>query len=171
MPDALLRYRNRGDTAANWALANPVLAESELGREKDTNRFKFGDGITAWSGLPYADSSAILSTPVIAGENLSGHRAIYIGSNDQARLADPSTSVENPPVGITLGAALIGGLVPIRTSGLATETSWNWLPGPIYLGANGTLTQIAPSSGAIVRMGTAAGPDRMRVDAQLIATV
>lgn len=44
----------RHDTAANWTSINPVLAAGEMGVETDTNKFKFGDGVTAWSGLAYA---------------------------------------------------------------------------------------------------------------------
>lgn len=43
----------RRDKARNWAAANPVLAEGEAGYEKDTGRFKIGDGIAPWSRLPY----------------------------------------------------------------------------------------------------------------------
>ena len=44
----------RHDTAANWTTANPVLASGEMGVETDTNKFKFGDGVTAWTSLAYA---------------------------------------------------------------------------------------------------------------------
>lgn len=44
----------RHDTAANWTSINPVLAAGEMGVETDTNKFKFGDGTTTWSGLAYA---------------------------------------------------------------------------------------------------------------------
>lgn len=43
----------RNDTAANWASANPVLAQGEMGLETDTRQFKFGDGVTAWNSLDY----------------------------------------------------------------------------------------------------------------------
>lgn len=43
----------RRDTAANWASANPVLAQGELGVELDTNKFKIGNGSSAWSSLSY----------------------------------------------------------------------------------------------------------------------
>ena len=45
----------RNGTAAAWAEANPVLLKGEIGVEVDTRRFKFGDGLTSWSDLPYAD--------------------------------------------------------------------------------------------------------------------
>lgn len=44
----------RHDTAANWSTINPVLALGEMGVETDTNKFKFGDGITSYNELPYA---------------------------------------------------------------------------------------------------------------------
>lgn len=43
----------RGDTAANWILNNPILAERELAVETDTWLYKIGDGITTWNDLPY----------------------------------------------------------------------------------------------------------------------
>jgi hypothetical protein len=43
----------RGDTAAAWTSANPVLADRELGLEKDTGLLKLGDGVTAWNALGY----------------------------------------------------------------------------------------------------------------------
>jgi len=43
----------RRDTAATWTSVNPVLAEGEFAVETDTNQFKIGDGVTAWTGLGY----------------------------------------------------------------------------------------------------------------------
>lgn len=43
----------RRGTAAEWATANPVLAEGEPGFETDTGKQKIGDGTTAWNDLPY----------------------------------------------------------------------------------------------------------------------
>jgi hypothetical protein len=44
----------RRDTAANWTSINPVLLTGELGYETDTNKFKVGDGTSAWSAIRYA---------------------------------------------------------------------------------------------------------------------
>src|ERR1035437_4009751 len=48
-----VRIQLRRDTAANWTADNPVLAQTETGVETDTSKFKFGDGTTAWTSLPY----------------------------------------------------------------------------------------------------------------------
>lgn len=47
------KIRLRRDTAAGWSAANPVLTLAEPGLETDTNRIKYGDGVTAWNSLAY----------------------------------------------------------------------------------------------------------------------
>jgi hypothetical protein len=44
----------RRDLSTNWTTSNPVLADGELGFEKNTKKGKLGDGITAWNSLPYS---------------------------------------------------------------------------------------------------------------------
>lgn len=48
------RIQFRRDTAANWASANPTLAEWELGFETDTWQFKIGNGVDDYTTLPFA---------------------------------------------------------------------------------------------------------------------
>ena len=48
-----VRIQIRRDTAANWAAANPVLADGEPAFEHDTRLFKLGDGSTAYNALAY----------------------------------------------------------------------------------------------------------------------
>lgn len=43
----------RKDTAANWALANPVLGEGEIGYETDSKKYKMGDGVSTWNAMTY----------------------------------------------------------------------------------------------------------------------
>lgn len=49
----MTRIQPRRGTSAEWAAANPVLAEGELGFETDTQRSKRGDGATPWNDLPF----------------------------------------------------------------------------------------------------------------------
>src|SRR5262245_33259196 len=62
----------RRDTAAQWAVNNPVLAAGEPGLESDTGRIKFGDGTTAWTGLAYflghVDDTPDASKPVSSAQ-------------------------------------------------------------------------------------------------------
>lgn len=52
----------RRGTAAEWTAANPILAEGEMGLEKDTNKYKIGNGITNWNGLEYSSLPADVYT-------------------------------------------------------------------------------------------------------------
>ena len=52
------RMWQRRDSAANWTAQNPVLAAGEIGVElgaasADPQKFKIGNGVTAWSTLTY----------------------------------------------------------------------------------------------------------------------
>lgn len=66
MPKKTTSIQNKRGLAATWVLQNPTLASGEMGIEKDTDKFKFGDGVTEWNDLPYAVASsdaAIDATP------------------------------------------------------------------------------------------------------------
>jgi hypothetical protein len=54
------RMQQRRGTAAQWAAANPVLAAGEIGFETDTNKFKMGNGSSAWTALEHFTNSAAL---------------------------------------------------------------------------------------------------------------
>jgi hypothetical protein len=48
-----IQIQLRRGLLAEWRSANSVLAEGEIGLEKDTGNFKIGNGSTAWSDLSY----------------------------------------------------------------------------------------------------------------------
>jgi hypothetical protein len=48
-----IRMQQRRGTSEQWALANPILAEGEIGFETDENQFKLGDGVNRWDDLAY----------------------------------------------------------------------------------------------------------------------
>jgi hypothetical protein len=55
------RMQQRRGTAAQWTAANPVLGAGEIGFETDTNKFKIGNGSTAWTSLSYfVDGNAVI---------------------------------------------------------------------------------------------------------------
>lgn len=53
MTRVAVTFELRRDTAADWAAKNTILLQAEPGLETDTGLFKVGDGVTAWSSLPY----------------------------------------------------------------------------------------------------------------------
>lgn len=47
------RFRLRRANSATWVSLNDVLLDGEIGYEKDTGRYKTGDGVTTWNALNY----------------------------------------------------------------------------------------------------------------------
>ena len=76
--EILVRMQQRRDTAAGWTSANPTLLNGELGYEKDTGKFKIGDGSTAWNSLGYIAAFAITTYPLatvdIANDAITGDK-------------------------------------------------------------------------------------------------
>ena len=61
----------RRDAAADWTSNNPTLAAGEFGWESDSNRFKIGDGSTAWASLAYADTLKTFGDLSVTGSTIS----------------------------------------------------------------------------------------------------
>jgi len=64
----------RRDTASNWTSNNPTLAEGEFAVETDTNKYKIGDGSTAWTSLSY--SSLPANVLELSGGTMAGTLAL-----------------------------------------------------------------------------------------------
>jgi hypothetical protein len=65
----------RRGTASQWTSADPTLAAGELGIETDTDKYKIGDGATAWSALSYsslpAGSATLTGTETLTNKTLT----------------------------------------------------------------------------------------------------
>ncbi len=60
------RMQQRRGTAAQWTAANPILAAGEIGFETDTNKFKMGNGSSAWTALSYFANATELAAAIDA---------------------------------------------------------------------------------------------------------
>jgi hypothetical protein len=49
------RIQFRRGRASGWDQENPILHDGEPGYERDTKKFKIGDGETHWRDLDYVD--------------------------------------------------------------------------------------------------------------------
>ena len=82
MADTQLKTRIllRNDTATAWTTANPVLMKGEIGIETDTNKFKIGDGLKAWSALSYVGTQVEVTGEgeVITGASVSANGTLTL---------------------------------------------------------------------------------------------
>ena len=108
-----------------------------------------------------------------AAVNLSALRVVTTNGSGNAIYADTDTLSNAVVVGVTETAANAGGAVSVRTAGILEDSSWSWTKGPVFLGTNGTLTQTAPSGGAIiVQVARAITATKIQVDIEpIIQTV
>lgn len=70
------RIQFRRDTKSSWNIFNPVLADGEIGIEKDTHRFKLGNGIDSWDKLTYS-SATFADDPVAFLKNFGISNVVY----------------------------------------------------------------------------------------------
>jgi hypothetical protein len=104
---------------------------------------------------------------ILADQSLGGHRVVRktatgVNYADSSQIASAGTAI-----GITIGAVSAGQNAMIAVTGMdIVEPSWNWSPGAIYLGLNGLMTQSAPISGFIQRIGIVTGPTSILVSVE-----
>ena len=94
--------------------------------------------------------AANIDTSLTAGMSISALRCITTNSSGEAVYATPDTLANAVVIGISTTAGSAGDTITVKTTGELSDASWNWTKGAIYLGANGVLTQTAPSGGSIV---------------------
>ena len=118
---------------------------------------------------PTSAGSQILSLPIEAAVGMSALRVVAARSSD-GRLIYASAT--NPAHAFTVFGLLRSSVtasepVAVLTEGQVSDSSWNWSIGsPIFLGANGTLTQNAPQSGFLIQVATPITPHTIEFEIQ-----
>lgn len=140
MSDTVISATNTLREAVITNQSQPTIVQSET-----INTVVVSGGAQGPQGIP-GESAAL--TNALAAINLSGHRGIVLNSSGQALYADNNTPAHASKfVGITQGAVVAGSNATIQRFGEITEPSWSWTPDqPVYLGANGLITQTMPTA-------------------------
>lgn len=152
--------KHRRATKAQWASSNPVLAAGEIGLEVDTNKFKFGNGVSNWSEQPYfVDERSLDGEDGSAEESKAGRELVaasrksqfsWSGQNwvDVEGLQLRLSTTDGPAyIFLNLGLAIVNGtvdaamayrIVDSTTGRVVAFTSFN-VPGRPEQGMNTTL--------------------------------
>lgn len=94
-------------TAARWSELNLILQAGEPGFVIDENRFKIGDGVTAWNDLPYVGESEVFNAqthydfPSVGKVN-----TIYKAETEQQVYQWSSTKLKYEPLNVSSGSIL-----------------------------------------------------------------
>lgn len=130
--------------------ALPPTPNTNVGRDSDGN-------ITLNPIGTATTANQILSPSYPASVTLSALRVVTLDSNDRWAYADKDTSAHvSAALGLLESAVTVGnGATPVL-QGKVADNSWVWDKAlPIWLGANGVLTQTPPASGFLRQVATA----------------
>ena len=117
----------RNDTAENWATKNPTLSKGEFGVENDTNKFKIGDGATAWKELAYAGADETVIKSII---NASRDACTYVDLTEGQEDADGLATITSPKQGDTaIVRKAIDDTHKSYTAYVYTGTAWSAMDG------------------------------------------
>jgi hypothetical protein len=103
-----------------------------------------------------------------AGVALGGHRMVVI---DDGVLVYADASIPDHGervLGMTLGAVSEGEAAIVQTGGFVSEPSWNLIPDlPIYLALSGQISQIPPTSGFLLALGSAVSETKVYLNPEV----
>ena len=136
----IIQFALRGDTLARWLEFNPILADRELVLEKDTNKFKIGDGVSNYFDLPYGGLVGPQG-PMGAGLRIIG-TVITVGVNPQVTLLN------------TFPNAILGdGVIDVTNKNLWVYNESLWVnTGELY-GPTGPVGPTGPEGAASTVVG------------------
>ncbi len=99
---------------------------------------------------------------------LSGGKVVrVVDDGDHVDVASALVAADAAAVvGLTLQSAVAAeDQVEVAHAGELEDSAWSFVPGPVYLGVNGVLTQTRDSSWAFLRIvGTAVSPTKMMIN-------
>jgi hypothetical protein len=142
----------RRDTAANWTSVNPILASGEIGFITDTNKFKIGNGSTAFNSLSFFngnltgsvldDLSDVTITSAANGDFLRWNGSAWI--NDAVNLSTDTVGDYVASLVAGTGISLSNNSGEASTPTVALTNSSLTINGTsISLGGTGTITAAA----------------------------
>lgn len=103
-------------------------------------------------------SARTLKISLIADENISATKLIYFTSTTSGGLADFQNSSKKDAVGIALTSATVGNLFDVLLFGRVEDSFFNFpLNDGLFLGNNGMVTNVAPTTDFSVRVGKSLG--------------
>lgn len=119
-----VRVQFRRGLAANWTSSNPILAEGEMGLELDTGKFKVGNGVLAWTSLPYSSGpigpmgpAGLNGNTVLSG---AGAPSSLLGVNGDFYINLTANTIYGPKSGAGWGSpvSLVGPTGPQGPQGI-----------------------------------------------------
>ena len=130
----------RRDTLSNWNANNPVLSSGEIAFVTDENKFKVGNGSSAFSSLPYLQADAYIDS-VILGTDTTGNYVETMISGDGISLSGQGSESASVTVTNTGVLSLIGTTNEVEVSASTGNITVS-LPTTINANTTGTAASL-----------------------------
>lgn len=78
-----VRILQKVDTKEKWENSTIILKNKEIGYEKETGRYKIGDGINLWKNLPYAGEE--IDNKILAMEEEKADKEFVVSIFEQLK--------------------------------------------------------------------------------------
>lgn len=98
-----------------------------------------------------------------AGETVSALKAVYELGGQVFALDSQDVDHAALYLGIAVSSATIGLDVIIQRAGTIDDASWSWAGGEVFVGTEGSLTQVAPTTGFKLIVGNSPSPQRVNL--------
>lgn len=114
--------------------------------------------------------SGASSLTKIAGENLSGHRAVCVKSDGKVYYADSSDIATKGVLGVTQNAVSANENVTVMTYGqLSNVGGWSFTAGnPVFVTSNGQISSTVSGTAYVCAVGLAISADTINIEVQQI---
>lgn len=106
----------------------------------------------------------------VAGENLSGHRAVCVKSDGKVYYADSSDIATKGVLGVTQNAVSANENVTVMTYGqLSNVGGWSFTAGnPVFVASNGQISSTVSGTAYVCAVGLAISDDTINIEVQPI---
>lgn len=138
-------------------------------RDREYDKFKStAQGTAVKVAIVEGGEQSSIATDSIypAGETVSATKFLYL-STGQVFLAQPNEFIKSVSVGVAKTTGLTGTNIIVQESGDYYDSSFSLTIGePVYLSANGSITQTEPVTGFRVSLGFAIATNGIRISIQ-----
>lgn len=125
---------------------------------------KVVDILVSGPGTAASGSTSPAVFTLQAGEDLGANRVVY-ANGGQALYADRRQVTHlGRVVGLTTHSATAGQDIEVQAFDDMTLVSWSWVPGSLWLGIEGRMTQTRPTDGFLLRVARALSPTVIAID-------
>lgn len=109
-------------------------------------------------------SAKTLILEKIASENISALKLVYLDTQSSVSLADNSAEEIGTVIGVALNTVLAGGLVRVLVFGILEDAFFNFaINERLFLGSNGEITTVQPTSGVLTSVGFGLGAGAIQI--------